>query len=58
MEATFLVLATVNAAAFAVVAGGARAAIRQPGVLRWVNRTGGSVLIGAGIAAIAVKRAG
>lgn len=57
MEASFLVLATVNAAAFAVVAGSARAAIRQPRVLRWVNRTGGSVLIGAGIAAIAVRRA-
>lgn len=58
MEASFLVLATLNAAAFAIVAGRARAAIRRPQVLKWVNRTGGSVLIGAGVLAIAAKRSG
>lgn len=56
MEASFLVLATLNAAAFAFVAGGARAAIGSPRVLKWVNRTGGSVLIGAGVAAVALDR--
>ena len=56
MEVSFLVLATLNAAAFAFVAGGARAAIRSPRVLKWVNRSGGSVLIGAGLAAVALER--
>lgn len=56
MEATFLVLAVVNAAAYGLIAGGARTAIRTPGVMKWVQRTGGSVLIGAGVAAILVKR--
>ncbi len=56
MEVSFLVLATLNAAAFAFVAGGARAAIGSPRVLKWVNRSGGSVLIGAGVAAVALDR--
>ena len=58
MEASFLVLATLNAAGFAIVAGRARSAIRKPRVLKWVNRTGGSVLIGAGILAVAAKKSG
>ena len=56
MEATFLVLAVVNAAAYGLIAGGARTAIRTPRIMKWVQRTGGSVLIGAGVAAILVKR--
>ena len=56
MEVTFLMLAVVNAAAYGLIAGGARTAIRTPRVMKWVQRTGGSVLIGAGVAAIFVKR--
>ena len=56
--ATFVVLAALNAGAYALVASGLRTTIRRPSVQRWVNRTGGSVLIGAGIAAVAWKRAG
>lgn len=47
-EATFLALATANAAAYALLASKARDSIRQPGVQRTINRVGGSLLIGAG----------
>ena len=56
--ATFVVLAAANAGAYALVASGLKTTIRRPSVQRWVNRTGGTVLIGAGIAAVAWKRAG
>jgi threonine/homoserine/homoserine lactone efflux protein len=49
MEATFLVLATLNATLYAVMASAARRSIRRPGVQRVVNRTGGTLLIGAGL---------
>ncbi len=58
MEASFLALAVFNSAAYALIAGRARAAIQRPQTLTWVNRIGGSVLVGAGVAALAVKRSG
>ncbi|WP_420353669.1 LysE family translocator [Paenirhodobacter sp.] len=57
-EATFLVLATANAAAYGLMAAMARNTIRKPGVQRAVNRTGGSLMIGAGLLALGWKRAG
>ena len=51
MEATFLVLAAINAAAYALMASTARRAIRRPAVQRSVNRLGGGLLIGAGLMA-------
>jgi threonine/homoserine/homoserine lactone efflux protein len=57
-EATFLVLATLNALSYAVMAAAARRTIRKPAVQRAVNRVGGSLLVGAGVAAAAWKRAG
>jgi threonine/homoserine/homoserine lactone efflux protein len=51
-EATFLVLATVNALAYALLASAARRTIRKPRVQRAVNRVGGSLLIGAGALAV------
>jgi threonine/homoserine/homoserine lactone efflux protein len=57
MEATFLVLATLNAAAYAGLAASARRLIRRPTVQRAVNRVGGSLLIGAGVATVAWRRA-
>lgn len=57
-EATFLVLATLNAAAYGFLAALARRQIRRPQVQRWVNRTGGSLMIGAGLLAIGWRRAG
>lgn len=56
-EATFLVLATLNAAAYALLASLARGAIRKPAVQRAVNRTGGTLMIGAGLLALGWKRA-
>ena len=56
-EATFLVLAIANASAYALLAGMARSQIRKPGVQRIVNRTGGSLMIGAGVLAAGWKRA-
>lgn len=56
-EATFLVLATLNAAGYGLLASLARKQIRRPAVQRAVNRTGGSLMIGAGLLAIGWKRA-
>lgn len=54
---TFVLLATINAALFGALAGSARGAVRSPIVQLWVNRTGGSLLIGAGVVTAALKRA-
>ena len=56
-EATFLVLATANAAAYALLATAARRGVRKPSVQRAVNRTGGTLLIGMGALAATWKRA-
>ena len=54
-EATFLVLAFANAFGYALVASRARAVVRSPRAIRAINRTGGALLIGAGIATVAVR---
>lgn len=51
-EATFLVLAAANAFGYALAASRARRACASPRVLAWINRLGGSLLIGAGIATV------
>jgi threonine/homoserine/homoserine lactone efflux protein len=56
-ESTFLVLATFNAALYGFLASMARDTIRRPRVKRLVNRTGGSLMIGAGLLALGWKRA-
>ena len=56
-EVTFLVLATANAAAYGLMASMARKTIRKPSVQKVVNRTGGSLMISAGVLAIGWKRA-
>jgi threonine/homoserine/homoserine lactone efflux protein len=53
---TFLVLATVNAVAYAFLAGGMRERLRRPRLPRAINRTGGGLLIGAGIMTAALRR--
>ncbi len=55
-EATFLVLAVLNTAMYATMAAMARRTIRKPRVQRLVNRTGGTLMIGAGLFAAAWKR--
>ncbi|WP_077121097.1 LysE family translocator [Agrobacterium rosae] len=56
-EVTFLVLATCNAALYGLLASAARNSICKPKVQRIVNRTGGSLLIGAGLLTMGWKRA-
>lgn len=58
MEATFLALAAANAAAYATLATTARRLVKSPTVQRTVNRTGGTLLIGAGLLTATLRRAG
>ncbi|KQY36169.1 LysE family translocator [Rhizobium sp. Root483D2] len=57
-ETTFLVLATLNATLYALMASAARQTIRKPKVQAIVNRAGGSLLIGAGLLTAGLRRAG
>ncbi|MEW6255601.1 MAG: LysE family translocator [Pseudomonadota bacterium] len=54
--ATFLVLAFANACGYALLASAARRGLARPALLRMVNRTGGTLLVGAGVAALATAR--
>ena len=56
LVSTFVVMATLNSLGFALLASAARQRLRQPRVQRVVNRTGGSLLIGAGMFALGWKR--
>ena len=57
LEATFVVLAAVNAAMYALLASAAGQRLRQPRLRRLGNRAGGSLLIGAGVLAAGWRRA-
>ncbi len=54
---TFVTMATVNSLTFAMLASAARERLKRPRVQRAVNRTGGSLLIGAGMFAFGWRRA-
>jgi len=54
-EATFVALAFANAAAYGLVASRARRFIGNPRVIAAFNRLGGTLLIGAGIAAASMR---
>lgn len=56
MAVTFVLLATLNAGAYVLVAAQARRRLTRPGALLWVNRLGGVGLIGMGVAAALAKR--
>lgn len=56
MEATFVILATLNALAYALAADKLRTRIRKPGVLTWMNRAGATCLVGMGAATAAIGR--
>lgn len=49
-EATFLALAFVNALGYALIASRARRLAGNPTAISWINRAGGTLLIGAGLA--------
>jgi threonine/homoserine/homoserine lactone efflux protein len=48
-QATFLTLAFANALGYGLVASRARAMVANPVVIRRLNRTGGGLLVGAGV---------
>ena len=56
LGATFLFLASFNAALYALFAGQLRDKLQNSTVRRWLNRCGGSVLICAGLATATLKR--
>jgi threonine/homoserine/homoserine lactone efflux protein len=53
---TFLFLALVNAALYAIFAGQLREVIKRSRVRKWFNRCGGTALIGAGIITAGMQR--
>ena len=58
LAATFVVLATINAALYAVFASGARRFLATPRALRGFNLAGGSLLAAAGVWALFARRGG
>jgi threonine/homoserine/homoserine lactone efflux protein len=56
LEATFLTLAAVNVALWAVLAGHMRARFERPETLKFLNRTGACFLVGAGVLTAAIRR--
>ena len=54
---TFAALAAINAALFALLAGSLRGSVQRPTVRLWLDRLGGTVLIGAGAWMQAWRRA-
>ncbi|NKB48653.1 MAG: LysE family translocator [Alphaproteobacteria bacterium] len=57
LEATFLFLAAINVALWAILAGEMRARFQSPAMMRITSRIGGCFLIGAGFLTAAVRRA-
>lgn len=53
--ATFLTLAFANTFTYALIASRARSIVQSPRTMRAINRTGGSLLIGAGVATVALR---
>jgi threonine/homoserine/homoserine lactone efflux protein len=56
LGATFLFLATLNAALYAIFAGQLSEHMRKGKIRKWFNRCGGSALIGAGIFTAGMQR--
>ena len=55
VEPTFLLLAFANALGYALLATRFRRLLSSPRMIRGFNRTGGSLLIGAGVASLATR---
>jgi threonine/homoserine/homoserine lactone efflux protein len=56
MEATFVIIGACNALAYALLADQMRLRIRRPGVLRAINRTGATCLVGMAAATAVAAR--
>lgn len=57
LTVSFVTLAALNALIYALLAGRMAGAVARPSVRRALNRVGGTVLVGAGIATAAMRRA-
>lgn len=57
LESTFLVLCFSNALGYAVIASRARKMVSNPRAIGIFNKVGGSLLMGAGIAAVSIRTA-
>ena len=53
---TFLLLATINSALYAIFAGQSGDQVKKEKIRKWFNRCGGSALLGAGIFTAAMQR--
>lgn len=56
MVATFVVLGALNALLYALAAGALRERLKQPRVIRWFNRVGGTALMAMGLATMLSRR--
>ena len=56
LGATFLTLAGINAALYGIFGGGMKHFFTKRSVRKWINRAGGSALIGAGVITAAMRR--
>jgi threonine/homoserine/homoserine lactone efflux protein len=54
-EATFITLAFANAMGYALIASRARSVVSNPRAIAAFNKTGGTLLVGAGIATVAMR---
>jgi threonine/homoserine/homoserine lactone efflux protein len=54
-EATFITLAFANALGYALIASRARSVVANPRAIGLFNKAGGTLLVGAGIATVAVR---
>jgi threonine/homoserine/homoserine lactone efflux protein len=54
--ATFVAIATLNALAYALLAGGLRNRLSRPGVIAWLTRAGGGTLIAMGVLTATLRR--
>jgi threonine/homoserine/homoserine lactone efflux protein len=57
LVASFVTLGAGNALAYALLAGRLSGAVQRPGLRRALNRVGGGMLMGAGLATAALRRA-
>ncbi len=54
-EATFITLAFANAMGYALIASRARAVVGNPRAIGLFNKAGGTLLVGAGVATVAIR---
>jgi threonine/homoserine/homoserine lactone efflux protein len=54
--ATFVAIATLNALAYALLAGSLRNRLSKPGVIAWLTRAGGGTLIAMGVLTATLRR--